>query len=300
VSEITEGTPTFEQVLYDTPAPKVARITLNRPELRNAQGLQMTYELNDAFNYAAQDDEISVIILAAAGPDFSSGHDLSGTETKPLSAYDTVGTWGQFGAKGCEGPYGREKEIYLEITERWRNIPKPVIAQVQGRVIAGGLMLAWLADLIIASDDAKFMDNTPDMGINGVEWWMAPYEMGVRKAKEWMFLADWMSAEEAARLGMVNRIVPRAQLEQATLEIAKRIAEKPRFTLKAIKESINNMQDLMGRRENMKFTFALHHLLHSHFLHTEGFNIHTGRLSPKIQQRLLEQMKKRSSSSAAE
>jgi enoyl-CoA hydratase len=285
--------PVFEQVLYEMAAPKVARITLNRPELRNAQGLQMTYDLNDAFDVAAQDDDVSVIILAAAGTDFSSGHDLSGTETKPLGAYDRVGTWGQFRAPGLEGQYGREKEIYLEITERWRNLPKPVIAQVQGRVIAGGLMLAWLADLIIASDDAKFMDNTPDMGINGVEWFMHPYEVGVRKAKEWMFLADWMSAEDAARAGMVNRVVPRSELEATTLEIAKRIADKPRFTLKAIKESINNAQDLMGRRENMKFTFALHHLLHSHFMHTEGFAIHIGKLNPRVQERLRAQQSAR-------
>jgi enoyl-CoA hydratase len=278
--------PVFEQIIYEIAAPKVARITLNRPALRNAQGNQMTYELNDALNIAARDDDVSVIILAAAGPDFNAGHDLSGTEKKPLSAYDTVGTWAQFGAPGLEGDYGREKEIYLEMTERWRNVPKPVIAQVQGRVISGGLMLAWLADLIIASDDAKFMDNTPDMGINGVEWFMAPYEMGVRKAKEWMFLTEWMTAEEAHRCGMVNRVVPRSELEAATLALAERIAQKPRFTLKAIKESINNAQDLMGRRDNMKFTFALHHVLHSHFRHTEGFPIHIGRLDPKIQEKL--------------
>lgn len=185
-----------------------------------------------------------------------------------------------------EGPYCREKEIYLEMTERWRNISKPVIAQVQGRTIAGGLMLMWLADLIVASDDATFLDNTPDMGINGVEWFMHPYEVGIRKAKEWMFLAEPMSAQEAHRLGMVNRIAPRADLAAATLELASRIAEKPRFTLKAIKESVNNAQDLMGRRQNMQFTFALHHALHSHFRHTEGFPIHIGRLSPKIQERL--------------
>ena len=290
--------PRFEQVIYETPAPKVARLTLNRPELKNAQGLQMTYDLNAAFDYAAQDDDISVIILAGAGSDFNSGHDLSGLETTTIADYPAVGTWGQFETPGLEGPYGREKEIYLEITERWRNIPKPVIAQVQGRVIAGGLMLAWCADLIIASDDAKFLDNTPDMGINGVEWFMHPYEVGFRKAKEWMFLADWLSAEEAHRLGMVNRVVPRADLETATLEIAKRIAEKPRFTLKAIKESINNAQDLMGRRDNMKFTFALHHMLHSHFRHTEGFPIHIGRLNPKVQERLRENIKKRQAAAA--
>jgi enoyl-CoA hydratase len=291
--------PTFAQVTYETPAPKIAKITLNRPEMRNAQGWQMTYDLNGAFDFAAQDEEVKVIILAAAGPDFNSGHDLSG-EAKPLADYDTVGTWGEFAAKGAEGPYGREKEIYLEMTERWRNLPKPVIAQVQGRVIAGGLPLVWLADLVVASDDAKFLDNTPDMGINGVEWFMAPYEMGCRKAKEWMFLTEWMSAEEAHRVGMVNRIVPRAELEATTLELASRIAQKPGFTLKAIKESVNNAQDLMGRRQNMQFTFALHHLLHSHFMQTEGFPIHIGKLDPRVQERLRAQGAARHAEPAAE
>jgi enoyl-CoA hydratase len=161
-------------------------------------------------------------------------------------------------------------------------------------------MLAWCADLIIASDDAKFMDNTPDMGINGVEWFMAPYELGFRKAKEWMFLTDWLSAEEAHRVGMVNRIAPRETLEATTLELAKRIAEKPRFTLKAIKESINNAQDLLGRRQNMQFTFALHHLLHRHFLQIEGFPIHIGKLDPKVQERLRDQQRTGKSALVAE
>jgi enoyl-CoA hydratase len=283
----------FEQVMVERPAPKVARIVLNRPEMKNAQGLQMTYELNAAFDLVAQDNEISVIILAAAGTDFSAGHDLSGSEKTTLADYRPVGAWGQFEAKGLEGAYGREKEIYLEITERWRNIPKPVIAQVQGRVISGGLMLMWLADLIVASEDARFLDNTPDMGINGAEFFNHPYELPIRKAKEWLFTTEWISAQDAERHGMVNRVVPLADLPSATLEMAVRIAEKPLFTLKAIKESVNNAQDLMGRRENNRFTFALHHLLHSHFLHTEGMPVSLEKLSPKIQARLREQAKQR-------
>lgn len=271
------------QVRLEKPAAKVAKITLDRAEKKNAQGLQMLYELNDAFDLAAQDDEVSVIVLAGEGTDFSAGHDLSGSEQKRMSDFRTVGTWGQFRAKGLEGYYGREKEIYLELTERWRNIPKPVIAQVQGRVIAGGLMLAWAADLIVASDDAKFLDNTPDMGINGAEFFNHPYELGIRKAKEWLFLTEWISAEEARALGMVNRVVPRQELEARTLEMAVRIAEKPLFTLKAIKESVNNAQDLMGRRANNRFTFALHHLLHSHARHLTGFPVFSDRLDPKIQ-----------------
>jgi enoyl-CoA hydratase len=278
--------PAFAQVIYERPAPKVARITLNRPEKRNAQGLQMLYDINEAFNVACRDDEVSVLVLAAAGPDFSAGHDLSGKDEKPLDQFPLVGTWGQFRAPGQEGMYGREKEIYIELTERWRNMPKPLIAQVHGRVIAGGNMLVWIADLIVASEDATFLDNAPDIGIHGVEWFNHPYELGIRRAKEWLLMTEWMSAAEAHRVGMVNRVVPRAQLADTVLAMAERMAQKPLFTLKAIKEAVNNAQDLMGRRENHAFTFALHHMLHSHFTRTQGYPIAIDQLNTKVKSSL--------------
>jgi enoyl-CoA hydratase len=278
--------PTFDQVIYERPAPKVARITLNRPEKRNAQGLQMLYDLNEAFNVAARDDEVSVVILAAAGGDFSAGHDLSGKDEKPHDEFPLVGTWAQFRAAGQEGMYGREKEIYLELTERWRNMPKPVIAQVQGRVMAGGNMLVWIADIIVASEDARFLDNAPDIGIHGVEWFNHPYELGVRKAKEWLLLTEWISARDAERAGMVNRVVPRGELEATCLSMAVRMAEKPLFTLKSIKEAVNFAQDQMGRVETHKFTFALHHMLHSHFVRTTGYPIALTNLNAKVKSTL--------------
>lgn len=278
--------PEFEQVIYETPAPKIARVTLNRPDKRNAQGLRMLYDLNEAFNVACRSDDISVIILAAAGTDFSAGHDLSGQDEKPLDEFPLVSTWSQFRAPGQEGMYAREKEIYLELTERWRNIPKPMIAQVQGRVIAGGNMLAWVADLIVASDDAKFLDNAPDIGIHGVEWFNHPYELGIRRAKEWLFMTQWITAQEAQRLGMVSRVVAREELASTTLAMAERIAQKPLITLKAIKESVNNAQDLMGRRQTHMFTFALHHMLHSHFTRTQGYPIALDGLNAKVKNHL--------------
>ncbi len=275
--------PTFETILYDVPRPKVARITLNRPASRNAQTIAMLYELNDAFNYASWDDDIHVIILAAAGPDFSSGHDLSGTDKRAAGDFDRVTPWGQYKSPGIEGPYSTEKEIYLENTERWRNLPKPTICQVQGRVIAGGNMLVWPCDLIVAAENAQFLDNTPDMGVPGVEFFNHPYEMNIRKAKEWLFTTEWMDAAEAYRLGMVNRVVPLEKLEEEVLNLASRIAEKHLFTLKTIKEAVNNAQDLMGRKQTNLFSFSLHHLAHSHFRHTQGFPIAIDKLNPKVQ-----------------
>jgi enoyl-CoA hydratase len=101
-----------------------------------------------------------------------------------------IGTWGGFGLDGNEGRYAREQEIYLQVTRRWRNFPKPTIAQVQGKCIAGGLMLAWACDLIVASDDAQFCDPVVTMGVCGVEWFAHPWELGPRKAKELLFTAD--------------------------------------------------------------------------------------------------------------
>jgi len=252
-------------VLYETPAPKVARIVLNRPEARNAQSIQLLYDLNAQFDRAAQDDGISVIVLAANGPHFSSGHDLRDMEAyQTLETNDTVGTWCGFGCAGAESQMALEKEVYLGFSERWRNIPKPTIAEVQGKVIAGGLMLVWPCDLIVASDDAVFVDNTVSMGVCGAEFFNHPWEVGVRRAKEMLFTSDAVTAEEAKVRGMVNHVVPADQLASFTLDLATRIAEKPLFALKLAKEAVNSAQDNQGRVNAMQTSFALHQLCHSH------------------------------------
>jgi len=261
---MTEAATPSTQVRYEMPAPRVARIVMARPEAHNAQGLTMTYELNAAFDRAAHDDDIKVVILAADGRNFSAGHDLSGDGTKTWRDFPTIGTWAGFDAKGAEARYGREMEIYLEMCERWRNLSKPTIAQVQGKVIAGGLMLAWVCDLIVASDDATFKDPVIDFGICGVEFFNHPWELGIRKAKEFLFTADEITAQEAAVHGMVNRVVPRADLEAAVLTLAEKIAAKPAFALKATKQALNHVQDVQGRRNAQMHVFSLHHLLHAH------------------------------------
>lgn len=264
----------FETVTYEVPAQGVARISLNRPEARNAQNSKLLYELNDAFDKAAADDSVSVIILAANGPHFSAGHDLR--EPDPIGAladYDTVGTWCGFSCEGAEGWMAREKELYQGLSERWRNIPKPTIAQVQGKCIAGGLMLVWPCDLIIASEDAQFSDNTVSMGMTGVEFFGHPWELGPRKAKEMLFTSDFVSAQDAYRLGMVNQVVPTADLASATLELASRIAAKPLFALKLAKEAVNAAEDAQGRISAMQTAFALHQLGHSHNMQVHGLPI---------------------------
>jgi enoyl-CoA hydratase len=258
-------------VSYEVPVPKVARITLNRPERRNAQDTDLLYDLNDAFDRAAHDDGIVVIVLAAAGPHFSAGHDLR--EPDPLGAHArhrTIGTGGGFAAPGAAAVMAREEEIYLGFCERWRNIPKPTIAEVHGKVISGGLMLAWPCDLIVAADDAEFIDNVVSMGVNAVEFFNHPYELGCRKAKELLFTSAALTAADAERIGMVNRVVPREQLTEAAMDLAAQIARQPPFALKLAKESVNAAQDAAGRPEAIKNAFALHQLAHSHNMQLHG------------------------------
>lgn len=257
----------FETLIYEIVEPGIARIRLNRPDRANAQDTRLLYELNDAFDQAAHDDEVRVIILAGAGKHFSAGHDL-GEEDKygVFSRYKTVGTMCGFTCDGAERQMAREEEIYVGFSERWRNIPKPTIASVQGKCIAGGLMLAWPCDLIVASDDALFADPTVSFGVSGHEYFTHVWEVGARKAKEMLFTSDELTAEEAWRLGMVNKVVPRAELDEATLEMARKIARKSRFALKLTKLALNGSVDAQGRELAMRNAFHLHQLAHTHNL----------------------------------
>jgi enoyl-CoA hydratase len=276
----------FETLLYETPATHVVRIVLNRPETRNAQDTRLLYELNDAFDQAAKDNSVKVIVLAANGPHFSSGHDLRERDTyTKMKDFRTVGTWCGFECAGAEAQMSREKEIYIGFSERWRNLPKPTIAQVQGKCIAGGLMLAWPCDLIVASDDAMFLDNTVAMGVGGAEYFGHPWEVGARKAKEMLFTADWLTAADALRLGMVNHVVPAATLGEFTLKLAERIAQKPLFALRLAKEAVNAAQDAQGRISAMQTAFALHQLAHSHNMQVHGMMIDPSGVDPAVRRK---------------
>ncbi len=256
----------YEFILYETPADKIARIVLNRPPV-NAQNTQFLYELNAAFDKAAHDDDISVIILAANGKHFSAGHDLAVTSADmAFSDFETIGTTCGFECAGAERQMSREEEIYIGFSNRWRNISKPTIAAVQGSCIAGGLMLCWPCDLIVASDDASFSDPTVSFGVGGVEYFAHVHELGARRAKEILFTADSFTAQQALEWGMINRVVPRAELQEAVLTLAKRIAQKPRFALQLVKKAVNGVIDAQGREVSLNNAFHLHQLAHTHNL----------------------------------
>lgn len=262
-----------ELVVYSSPADGVARITLNRPDKRNAQNAPLLYQLDEAFQRAARDTEVRCIILDAAGRDFSAGHDLSAGYLKNIEYLDAnrpTSMEGGFAREGAEGMYAAEQEIYLELVKRIRNLPKPTIAAVQGKCIAAGLMLAWACDIIIAAEDASFMDPVVTYGMPGVEWFAHPYELGIRKAKQLLFTSDKWSAQEAQSFGMVNEVVAEAALTETALAMATKIAAKPTFALRTVKEAINRAADMPGVQPSIEANMPLHHLAHQHNMRLYG------------------------------
>ncbi len=263
--------PAPDVVLYERRGP-AALVTMNRPEFRNAQNSKMTYALDDAFYRAVDDDDVRVIVLAGAGDHFSAGHDIGTPGRDVDTSYERRAAlqWDHVGKTGGELRWAREQEVYLGMCRRWREIPKPTIAMVQGACIAGGLMLAWICDLIIASEDAFFADPVVRMGIPGVEYFAHPWVLGPRRAKEFLFLGERMPAQRAYELGMVHRVVPRAELETATLDLAAKIAQMPRFGLTLTKKAVNQAEDLMGLHAGLDSVFGLHHFGHAHNAETSA------------------------------
>lgn len=249
----------------------IARVTLNRPQYRNAQNSEMTYQIERALHLAAQDDAVRVIVLDGNGPSFSAGHDIGSPGRDIDTFYPPIGNWPtHVGKPGAEGRLAREEEVYLEMCRRWRDLPKPTIAMVHGYCIGGGLMLAWVCDLIVAATDALFCDPVVRFGVPGVEYFSHPWEFGIRKAKQYLFTGQFVTAAEAHRLGMVNEVSPPDQLEVTTLELARKIAQMPPFALALTKKAVNEAWDAMGYRTAMNTTFALHHVAHSHNAETTG------------------------------
>ena len=251
-----------DRIRYERPDQHVARVVLARPETRNAQDHRMLYELDRAFQVAARDPEVKVIILAADGPHFSSGHDLKDTTT--ALDFDPVVQGAGHHEPGVAGMYAGEEEYYVGLHWRWRNLAKPTIAQVQGKAMAGGLMIAWPMDLIVASSDAQFSDPTVAFGLNGHEYFLHAWELGPRRAKEMLFTGGALTAQECHQLGMVNHVVPRDELESFTLDLARRIATRPAIGLRLAKQAVNFSMDVQGQQQALTGVLAMHHVGHAH------------------------------------
>ncbi|TDT98336.1 enoyl-CoA hydratase/carnithine racemase [Streptomyces sp. 846.5] len=251
----------MDQILYEA-KDGVAVITLNRPEVANAQTMALLDDLDAAWTRAATDEEVKVIVLRGNGRHFSAGHDLKDRWPAPQEIT-------------LEWIYNAETRRYLEYTLRWRNIPKPSIAAVQGKCIAGGLMLCWPCDLIVAAENAEFSDPVVYMGIGGVEYHGHTWELGARKAKEILFTGRAVTAAEAERVGMVNRVVPLEELDSATMELAAQIAQMPSFGLRQAKRAVNQTLDVQGFYAAVQSVFDIHETGHGNALSVSGYPVLT-------------------------
>ena len=246
----------FQTVLVERRG-AVEWVTMNRPEVRNAQNTALIDELDEALHAADADAEVNVIVLAAAGKDFSAGHDL-----KAYVGEAPSDVW-HAKRKTPEGKFEHERKQYFEKCLAVRDLSKPTIAMVQGHCVAAGLMLAAMCDLIVASDDAVFQNPVLRMTGAGVEVLAEPFELGFRKAKEFLFTGDEIDAREAWRLGLVNRLIPLERLEAETAALAARIAKMPAATVQNVKRSINHAQDLAGFRNALEYHFIVHQFQHN-------------------------------------
>jgi enoyl-CoA hydratase len=236
----------YRTLLY-TVADGIAVITLNRPQQRNAQSTELLHELDRAILAAGADPAVRVIVLAGAGDHFSAGHDLGTADEQAYRAANPM-------EPGIRGFYDRTWQLYVDMHLRWRNVPTPMIAAVQGYCIFGGWMIASTADVVFAADDAMFLASL-------FQYFSVPWDVPPRRAKEILFQGRFVDAAQAKELGLVNRVVPRAGLMQAVLDYAADVAANDPQQMRMVKRAVNAAQDTMG------FTAAITGA-HSHYMLT--------------------------------
>lgn len=225
---------------------KVAYLTANRPAQRNAQSRRLLEDMDHAFAVAGESRDINVIVLQGAGDHFSGGHDLGSAaeladrEARPLQ-------------DGLRGRFEHSRENFVDKTLRFRNVQKPTIAAVQGYCIFAGWMVASAMDIIYAADDAMFLSAN-------FQYFSVPWDLPPRKAKELLFESRFIDAAEAAELGLVNRVVPRAELSATVEEYAERIARNDPFQLRMMKMAVNQMQDTQGFGAHINASHLMHML----------------------------------------
>jgi enoyl-CoA hydratase len=249
---------------------RIVRVMLDRPRSRNAQNRGLLVELDAALLRAEADDEVRVVILGGVGPTFSSGHDLGSSESRDemRPGPDQHPSYRANGAtlQGTERRMRQEWHYFFQNTLRWRNLRKITIGEAKGSVLAGGLMLLWCCDLIVAAQGTVFADVVGTrLGMCGLEYFGHPWEFGVRRAKELLLTGDSIDADEAYRLGMVSKVFAGDDLADRTLGYARRIAALPSVTSLLVKESVNQAQDSMGFYNALQSAFSLHQVNHAHW-----------------------------------
>ncbi|HEY7762096.1 MAG TPA: enoyl-CoA hydratase-related protein [Actinomycetota bacterium] len=225
-----------EPVLVVDDIGPVRRLTMNRPDALNALNGELIEAISEAVHVASADDAVNVVILRGAGRAFCAGYDLN---------EDAEG--GEHDARYWHEELALSTERMLELLD----CPKPTIAQVHSYCLAGGTDLMLACDLAVVADDAKFGYVDVRFG-SGVVSMFLPWVVGVRQAKELLFTGeDRVSAEEALRIGMVNRVVPADELDAATLALANEIAKNEPFVVQTTKRAVNRAWDVAGFRVAM-------------------------------------------------
>jgi enoyl-CoA hydratase len=233
---VVEAAPADEPVVLTEDLGPVRRLTMNRPKSLNALSGGLIDAVSEALGGAADDDGVHVVILRGAGRAFCAGYDLN---------EDADG--GELDSRDWLEDLGRSTDRMLELLDH----PKPVIAQVHSYCLAGGTDLMLAADLCVAADDALFGYVDVRFG-SGVVSMFLPWVVGVRKAKEMLFTGeDRIPADEALRIGLVNRVVPRGELDEATLALANEVAKNEPFVVQTTKRAVNRAWDVAGFRVAM-------------------------------------------------
>ena len=207
----------------------IASIIMNRPDRLNAATPEMFKELREALDEVNNDDDIRVGILAGAGRGFCSGSDIK--------EESSIGERGLHPGKSVEEHRQRIRRNPQKVTLAIRNLEKPIIAMVNGPAVADGFDWALACDLRVGSENAKFMNAFVTMALfpNTGATWLLPRVIGLGKALEVLFTGDWLNAEEAYRIGVLNKLVPSADLESETTALARKLAEGPPISLRLLK-----------------------------------------------------------------
>jgi enoyl-CoA hydratase len=245
---MADDAPSDEPVLLIDDIGPVRRLTLNRPKRLNALNGELVDALSSALAEAADDDGVSVLVLRGAGRAFCAGYDLE--EDAGQGPMDSAGWYRELERSAAQ---------MLELIDH----PKPIIAQVHSYCLAGGTDLMLACDLCLCSDDAFF--GYPDVRFgSGVVTMLLPWVVGARKAKELLFTGeDRISAQEALRIGLVNRVVPAGELGDASLGLADEIAKNEPFVVRATKRAINRVWELSGIREGVAANVELDVMIES-------------------------------------
>ncbi|HEX7034436.1 MAG TPA: enoyl-CoA hydratase-related protein [Pseudomonadales bacterium] len=228
----------YAKIVVDDPRPLVRRITLNRPDKRNALSNELRGELFHALETADQDPNVRVMVIRGAGPCFSAGYDLSSDVSKGQPFY-TAGGLGNWPRHVVEGFF------------RIWDLAKPVIAQVHGYCLAGGTELATACDLVYVADDAK-IGYPVVRSISPPDNQFYPWIVGLRRAMELMLTGDHMSGVEAVECGFANRNFPEAELEERVLAIAERVAKTPSDLQQINKRAVHRQMEAMGIRAGIR------------------------------------------------